>query len=418
MDMTREAPQNPSRVVSWLVAAGSVLIVLGGTLLAVSNWMRLDRPWKVLIVYAVVAGTTVAGAALQNRRPGVSQGFYFLGALAFGGAIWVVAGIFQMPWPHANGVFFWILGILPAAVLFRAPAILRLAAVLSPVWLIAHAYADPAPKPFFAYLPLQAVILGLAYVERRRFALVLAAIGGALWMLHFQHAQYGWMPASPRAVLLASNVLTSFGFFLYALGIFHRVDPFFGSFATPYKILGMTFFMGGAYILTIFRDPGLVMPASHGGPYYFSGTGLLIYSLYTLAAALGLRQFMLSRREARQKEGLALTGFVLAQLVFMHVWFAGAAGVWIPHNVILAAEILVFLYVGVLLREEPVVRTALLFLAVTVLTRFFEAFWVLLPQPLFFLSCGALLVVGGLVLDRQRRRLERLLKEGEKEVPA
>jgi uncharacterized membrane protein len=52
-------------------------------------------------------------------------------------------------------------------------------------------------------------------------------------------------------------------------------------------------------------------------------------------------------------------------------------------------------------------NTSLVFFALYVYTRFYEYFWAAMPKSLFFVVGGATLILGGVWVERVRRRLVR-----------
>jgi uncharacterized membrane protein len=52
-------------------------------------------------------------------------------------------------------------------------------------------------------------------------------------------------------------------------------------------------------------------------------------------------------------------------------------------------------------------NTSLAFFAVNCYTRFYEYFWDAMPKSLFFIVGGAALILGGVFVERMRRRLVR-----------
>jgi uncharacterized membrane protein len=65
------------------------------------------------------------------------------------------------------------------------------------------------------------------------------------------------------------------------------------------------------------------------------------------------------------------------------------------------------IYLGVAWESPVVLNTSLVFFAVNLYTRFYEYFWDAMPKSLFFIVGGAVLILGGLWVERIRRRLVR-----------
>lgn len=64
-------------------------------------------------------------------------------------------------------------------------------------------------------------------------------------------------------------------------------------------------------------------------------------------------------------------------------------------------------YLGVVARSPGLINVSVVFFALDVFTRFVEWFWDMMPGFVFFGTMGALLITGGIVLERVRRALVR-----------
>jgi len=74
-------------------------------------------------------------------------------------------------------------------------------------------------------------------------------------------------------------------------------------------------------------------------------------------------------------------------------------------NLIFALAVLIVLFLGYL-REFPIyVNMALLFFVLDLVVRYFDFFWELLPRSFFFIIGGLVLLTGGVLLERKRRKL-------------
>jgi uncharacterized membrane protein len=65
------------------------------------------------------------------------------------------------------------------------------------------------------------------------------------------------------------------------------------------------------------------------------------------------------------------------------------------------------IYLGIAWESAVLLNTSLVFFALNVYTRFYEYFWAAMPKSLFFVVGGATLILGGVWVERVRRRLVR-----------
>jgi uncharacterized membrane protein len=74
-------------------------------------------------------------------------------------------------------------------------------------------------------------------------------------------------------------------------------------------------------------------------------------------------------------------------------------------NILFALEIFGLIILGFIRRYPTYVNIGLLFFALDVVARYFDFFWELLPRSLFFILGGLLLLFGGIILERKRRKI-------------
>ena len=65
------------------------------------------------------------------------------------------------------------------------------------------------------------------------------------------------------------------------------------------------------------------------------------------------------------------------------------------------------IYLGIAWESPVFLNTSLVFFAVNLYTRFYEYFWDAMPKSLFFIVGGAALILGGVWVERMRRRVVR-----------
>ena len=78
---------------------GAVLTGVGVILFVASNWQRMDRPLKVVLLLGMLLAAYGVGYWLKlgrAERPGVGEGFIFLGSIIFGANIFLIAQIYHV----------------------------------------------------------------------------------------------------------------------------------------------------------------------------------------------------------------------------------------------------------------------------------------------------------------------------------
>ena len=175
-----------------------VLVVLGYGFIGLALITLLSANWDTLPRVLRMGGllcltVAVNGAALwlfQRGRDRAAERLFGLGTLVYGASIILIAQIYHLGEHMPDGVFWWALGGLPAAVLLCSPGLALLVLCLAVVW---------------SFIELQ-----LGYYPMA-FALFLVSAGYVLW-------------AGRRSVLLFLAVVGSLGFWLEASLSAHWAD--------------------------------------------------------------------------------------------------------------------------------------------------------------------------------------------------
>jgi uncharacterized membrane protein len=144
-----------------------------------------------------------------------------------------------------------------------------------------------------------------------------------------------------------------------------------------------------------------------------AGTVVLILLAVFIALALALYAFLWRRSPDRLPLGLSAVVFGAA-LVLLVV--ARPAVPWQLYSV--AFNLLLLVLQGLLLVHATRVNSialanlVMIAFALQVATRYFDIFWDLLSGSLLFIVTGVVVFAGGFLLERNRRRLVRHIKEG------
>ena len=404
-----------NRLVSSIFILGSILIGAGIILFIASNWQHLGKLVKIGLVFSFVLGFNLLGYHFRfekSNHPKLGEPLLFLGAISFGAGIWLIAQIFQIPYNYANGFLFWIIGILPVIFLLRSKSVLVLTSLLLPVWLSVF-IANNLSNPVYPFFLLLAIIIYLVYRERQKASLFISIIGVSIWLTHYLYLQ---QPAitdyfSINMQLLYGNLFIAYGFILYFLGMLHRRGKF-GGFSIIYKALAMLFIFINNYSLTFAHHYAeLFHPGKAQEVVYLPLAFLIIYALYLLSGIIISKHLFKSRNSEEKKEAGIIFPFLILQIILMHFGPLGENFVSISYNILFFAEIIAFLYLGYLLRQESIFKLSLGAFALNTLTRYFDTFWKIFPRSIFFIIGGLILIFGGMYMEKKRKSVEKSMKE-------
>lgn len=118
------------------VLAVLAAVLLGGAviLMVAANWQEIARWVRVLLVAALIwIGYGGAAFFLRRNRPGIADGLLIFASMSFGAGIGLVGQMYHLPGSTGDAVLLWFAGTFLAAVLFAAPVLVHMSALLS--WL-------------------------------------------------------------------------------------------------------------------------------------------------------------------------------------------------------------------------------------------------------------------------------------------
>ncbi len=354
-------PAGTGKLITALSVLGSVLAGVGVILFVAANWSAIPVEGKLAVIFVPMAASYALGYLFRYERgdfPRVGAGFILLGALIFGAGIFLIAQIYHLSVHFANGPLVWGLGVLPLAYLLRFKTLLTLSLVVLLIWLGMETHS---------------------------------------WLPHGAFEPSGPVPAESRFISLYLMA----GLALWGLGLMHRGYEPFQKISAPYIVLGLFTAFGAGFLFTFDLYGG------HFGvpvlwPFYLALSVLFLLSLFGLALS------------SEKPSGwvwevvFLLVLFVLAlylTFLFSSLPGKGHRDFVLSANLIFALAVLIVLFLGYL-RESPVyVNIALFFFVLDLVVRYFDFFWELLPRSIFFIIGGLILLTGGVLLERKRRKI-------------
>ncbi len=366
-----KASRRRKGLVTGLSILGGILIGLGVITFFAANWDDISRGVKLASVIAGMLLSYGAGYALWQRSgpTAYAVALVLLGCIIYGAGVHLIGQIYHIPVDHPNLSLFWLMGLAPLAYVTRSRPVMFLA-----------------------------VVLFLAAVALRQQDW-LEAIGGS------------------NDALAWSVLYIALGAFLYAVGNAKRQFVEWDSLGGLFQALGLITAFAALYLLTfhdLFDNAGSISGASLG--YWALALG-------ASAVAIGVTAGIVWQR-ARQGEQvtaeLAEAGAIAVLLAAAHV--AALVTVdWDPlypiaFNALFALSALGLMASGYLRDHEGRVNLSIALIAIYVITRYFEYSIALLDISLLFFGAGIILLVGGYLLDRGRRRMLASMRDREAEA--
>ncbi|MBI3269332.1 MAG: DUF2157 domain-containing protein [Planctomycetes bacterium] len=397
---------------------GGLLVGTGVLLFLAANWEEIPKPFRVGLVLVFTGAAYHFGYQLGYHRkthPRTGEALVLLGAMLYGAGIWLIAQIFNLASHYPNGVLAWAAGVLPVPFLLRSTPLLVLTTVLFTLWTGTETAVSQHSNP--AYLGVALLLLApLAWRQRSSFALACVVAGLAFWLGFGADAwlvSHDWGLVFPLFLLYAVAVL-ALG---TTLASFAGAEPF----RWTLTLLGSAGIVLLAYGFSfpdaqheLGRDLGR---AGEHGAYLAVLMVLVAFAVAAAAAGAALPRWTgVSGGRAAAYERVAVA--VVLALTALLFAFPGAdrdasllqAILW---NLVLFGGSLGLTVVGSLRREYSPVYLGLSAFSIALFTRYLDTLAGMLPMGLAFICGGGLLLAGGFLFERQRRRLVTAIrKEG------
>ncbi len=363
-----EAARRRQALVVGLSILGAVLVGLGIITFFAANWNEIPRSVKLAALVVGVLLSYGAGYVLWQRMSYTAVGIalVLLGCIIYGAGVHLIGQIYHVPVDHPNLTAFWFLGVLPLAYVTRSRPVMFLAIIL---FLVAVGFRLPH------------------------------------WLRDIYDAD---------AVILSSVLYLALAALIYAIGkvkgLFDEWEPVAGMFRAVGLIIGF----GALYLLT-FHD---LIEEARGleGEYYRYWILTYAASAIAVAAMAGVEWWRVRSGFASVVELLEIATVLLlltASLVLVRVPVGWEPLYPIIFNVLFALSALGLMISGYLQGREPRVNLALALIALFVISRYLEYSTTLFDRSLVFVGAGVILLAGGFLLERGRRRMLAVMRSGE-----
>ncbi len=359
------AVERTSRFVAVLTTLGGLLLTIGVSLIIKSNWQQIGDWVKIGgLTTLLVAAYGVGWRLKEDPRgyPKTGAALLMAGALLFLCGIALVSQIFHLNSRPASGVMIWCLGISAVPWLTRAKGAQFVSLVALFVWL----GMEMTSRDSWIYLGSvsnEPVLLSFYFLA-----------GAALWASGLALSSTRWKIFAGMHEFWGLIVM---GGVLYILGFWRHFSRFtqpeldWASGAAPAGVL----LLAAVFAAVAWRHAGKTLRSV--GPW------LLVALVPIFAISLG-RDF--------GDRGWLWSAWSWASLFLISI---------------------AVIKQGIETQRESWVNLGILFVAVNVVTRYFDLFGTMLEGGVFFILSGALVLAIGIFLEKQRRRLLRRLREKE-----
>lgn len=203
-----------------LMGFGCLFIGLALITLIGENWDEIPRALRMYSLITLTLAANIFGLLkYRNNRTSQSVLFFFLGSLFYGASIILIAQIYHIGEHFPDGIFWWAIGVLPAALLLESSLIMILALCLGFIWFFAESSLNYYPALF----PVFPAAAFLHLYRGKKSSIIFFALiaGSAVWaeytLAWFADERKGFYPG-------AENVALGIGIFILFHGLSKWLD--------------------------------------------------------------------------------------------------------------------------------------------------------------------------------------------------
>lgn len=389
--------ENKNRLIPVLLLLGAILLGSGIILFFAANWQFIPAWGKISLVVIPLVLFHLSALLTYENYPRLSQTLTLLGCIMFGSGIWLIAQIFHINAHFPNGMLFWLLGVLPVAFILKEELPLGLSALLLAFWVLAE--QSSSLLIIFIAMMLFSGVFYLTYTLRSSFALVVSLISATIFVNTEIYLILTDNYRFDAAGSLIPFVLLLIGSSLVYMSK-HPVNEYIKNFTFVYRFLGVALTGASLLIMSLeFFAADFIKMRQSGAGY------ALFWVLYIVVAFLGA--YAISKRSTDIKEVLKenYTWLVVDALIFIVLL--------VPFNEItlmIIFNLFMFIWALLVIISAYQTQNSLYFILgmiafnFYVLVEYFNFFWQSLPKSMFFIAGGAVLVLIGALMERQRRK--------------
>lgn len=404
---------------------GAVLLGIGIISFFAANWPEIPKLARLAILLGAMWSSFFVASWLYSPRradeSSIAKALVLLGVILYGSSIFLIAQTFHIQAHFPNGILFWALGALISAYLIPIQMVAVLGLALAGLWASMDHFSAgllndfnatlPTPFPYagIVYWPFILVLGAFAFVAEKqswRFTAWVSTFGLLAWsvatLFGIAEATYAHF-----AAVLHVGLLLSFLVFLFLMT--ETAGRALDTFAAPLSRISLISGFICFYALTTRAGQGVDdwgVPDPIGLDWTVAIAILAAFAMayLWLRSARQVRPSM--QKQATVGKAIA-TATILISVANVLLWDVPdrAIPAYIAFNALLFFGLIWLIFSGYTNSDRFTVNVGFIFFALTVLTLYFDTFWLLLDRSFFFMAGGLLLLGGGYFLERQRRRV-------------
>lgn len=349
-------PDNRRARAGGLIALlGALLIGAGAIAFIASSWTVHSHIFKLAIMIVLLVSTGAVGYRLRFGMSKLRQtgaALLFLTTVLYGACVFITAASFQIPVDTPVLLFVWAAGTLPIAVICTSQA----------QWLVG----------------LLVLVTGIAWIA-------------ALWM--------------QETVPWVLIVLFCFGILLHAGGKVFETNAVARPFQNITQITGLLIVQ---LVLIPLGFRGLLEGIDTHGVRGVHSDGLFVPTILAMftTGLICFGAFLVSMRSVKDRIQLGIYIVGLCVVPSPIVMEFVSPTLWsVMINALILTIVLALIINGIYERNTVSINVAIISFVLQVACRYGELLWGKVPPEMFFTLLGLLLLLGGMFIERGRRRL-------------
>lgn len=351
-------------LITGISTVGSIVLGLGVILFVASNWQYFNANTKIFLLCLGTFSSLWGGYYLvyiNKNYPRVGAAILLLSTFMYCATIFLIAQIYHINANNHQLILLCLLGISPFVYFLKSTA--------------------------FAQLFM---------------------VGFYIWLSFFAFRSFDFSSSSEAFIGLPILFLCT-SVFIFFVGGFHYLVPNWEKIARVFRLSSIQFGMLVLLLLTFSLFSGNM------DTYNIRQSTLVAYSQLTVTtivvAVLSLFLGILyatknpSHSDTVTWETLVTLGAVFISVTFLLLPRTTDLFIYVFNLICIAIALSIFI-VGYKREDMALINSGILYISLYVLARYFDFFWDVFDRSIFFIIGGAILVGGGLFLERQRRRLK------------
>lgn len=358
--------EKSSKFIVAISLIGSVLLGVGVILFLASNWIYLSKVLKLGILFVGTFSTFYLGYLFKYGRenfPKVGSSLIFLSALLFGASIFLIAQIYNVQANASSLVLFWCLGVIPLVYGFKSVPSTVLSLILFSVWMFLFLFKDFSffDEAYILTLPIIYLLLGT----------LIFGIGG----LHYFISDFSSV----------ARIIRLFGIRIAVFCLFILTFKIFSS-----DVFGISL-------------PHILKEISAENPQLM--TAIVSISIFSIIFTFINLFFNPSESKLNIFENIIVLTLIVPVLLFF--FFPPTTIIYtIIFNLLFFGLMIFLIFRGYQREDISLVNTGFFYLAIFILVKYFDFFFGLLDRSLFFMVGGLILILGGIAMEKERRRIK------------